>query len=159
MRKGLLFLGVPILLGVVLCGPLFVPRGERGFQPIRHRYDTYRACNELIAHPKGGIKGDITLPLRWWHLFGWRSTLYDAGYAENFMWTWYSSLHSPKAAIRVMGVCGVGRVRRLAQGESMQLDSSGEWVLQSWLQTPVDEAGRPLGSFTELCAEHPERCR
>jgi hypothetical protein len=41
----------------------------------------------------------------------------------------------------------------------LDMDSSGRWSLQQYVQAPVDDAGRPLGSFTDICAKEPERCK
>lgn len=126
------WLAVP-LLPLVLCAPLLVPKAGKGWQPIRHRYDTFRACNELIAKGKG-VGGSVRLPLRWWHLFGWKSELTEMG---SYMWDWQSKLSLPTGSVRVAGMCVVTRDRVAFPGETFDVDSSGRWSLQQFVQAPL----------------------
>jgi hypothetical protein len=142
----------PAVLGLVVCAPLLVPRKGYGFQPLHHRYDSLSACNELIAQSKPQIRGGmVPLPLRWWHLAGWRSQLYGTPEAGTYMWVWYSSVPAAPATVRVRSACGVERHEHLV-GKS-------DWTLSSWVQVVVDANDRPITSFSDICVAHPERCQ
>jgi hypothetical protein len=150
-----------VLLVIVLpVSPLLIPRSGAGWQPLRHRYDTYRACNELMlkTKPDAGGGGPI-LPLRWWHLLGWRGRLDDSGSGVTFTWDWWSSMDTAGGRLRVYALCTVESGRRPMPGQSLDVDSSGDWSLVQGMQTPVGASGMPIHSFGDLCAEHSERCK
>ncbi len=123
-----------LLLPMALCAPLAIPKSGEGWQPIRHRYDTWRACNELVAKAKSGVGGQVRASLRWWHLFGWKSELSDMGV---YMWSWRTSLPTPAGQVRVAAVCAVEHDRVAFPGETFAVDSSGRWSLQQFVQGPV----------------------
>jgi hypothetical protein len=159
-RRRLVVLFALVAVVVLPVSPLLIPRRGVGWEPLRHRYDTYQACNELMVRPQKGIHGGGPIfPLRWWNLLGWKGRLDESGSGVAYTWDWWSSMDTSEGPMMVYSICTVESGRHATPGEPLQVDSTGTWSLLQGMQTPLGEDGMPAHSFGELCLKYPEKCR
>ena len=127
-RRILIVIGALIICSLP-AAPLFMFKEGRGFQALRHRYDSYRVCNEFL---RGG-GSDITL--RPWQLLGWGGGVYR-DWLSQYSWEWTTVTERQGKRMFVSSLCSV-MTAKMATGLSLRSDSTGEWALLEIVNSPV----------------------